>query len=70
MIFYQELLDRFNICIIFAARLIATNFLNKFVKNFFIEIVAGVKKGFTFALPITTKGCKIRSRTFFRETLK
>ena len=36
--------------------------------NFFQEIVAGVKKGFTFALPITTRSWKMKSRKFLRET--
>lgn len=36
----------------------AFNISRRNIRIFFKEIVAGVKKGFTFALPIATRICK------------
>ena len=40
---------------------------NKNIQNFFTEIVAGVKKVFTFALPITIRSWNTRGRKVIRK---
>ena len=41
--------------------------INKNIQNFLLQLVAGVKKGFTFALPITTRSWKLKSKSRIRK---